>query len=81
MTYGFGVPHPDSRLIETDFGTPPTDPTPVSQQGLNPAERPATARELCDLLEQCVEEPWTREDARLWWETRLEPEAAVSLVD
>jgi len=47
----------------------------------NPSERPATARELCDLLGECVEEPWTREDARRWWETRLEPEALVSLVD
>jgi len=46
-----------------------------------PSDRPATARELCDLLRDCVEEPWTREDARLWWETRLEPEALVSLVD
>ena len=46
-----------------------------------PAERPATARELSDRLGQCVEQPWTREDAKLWWETRLEPDAAVSLVD
>lgn len=46
-----------------------------------PSERPATARELSDLLGESVEQPWTREDARLWWETRLEPEALVSLVD
>jgi serine/threonine protein kinase len=46
-----------------------------------PSERPATARDLCDRLGQCVEKGWTREDARLWWETRLEPDAAVSLVD
>jgi serine/threonine protein kinase len=46
-----------------------------------PSERPASARDLCDRLGECVEKPWTREDARLWWETRLEPDAAVSLVD
>lgn len=45
-------------------------------------ERPASARELCDRLARCeVEAAWTREDARVWWETRLEPEVAVSLVD
>jgi serine/threonine protein kinase len=47
-----------------------------------PADRPASARELCDLLGQCeVEAAWTREDARRWWENRMMPEAAVVLVD
>ena len=46
-----------------------------------PSERPATARALCDLLGECVEEPWTRADAKRWWETRLEPETLVSLVN
>jgi eukaryotic-like serine/threonine-protein kinase len=46
-----------------------------------PSARPATARELCDRLAQCEVEPWTREDARQWWETRLEPERAVALND
>ena len=47
-----------------------------------PSERPASARELCDRLGQCeVESRWTREDARRWWETRMEPEVAVSLLD
>lgn len=47
-----------------------------------PADRPASARELCDLLGQCeVETAWTREDARSWWETRMTPESAVVLVD
>jgi eukaryotic-like serine/threonine-protein kinase len=35
------------------------------------ADRPATSRELRDRLMQCQEEePWTRDDARLWWENR-----------
>ena len=47
-----------------------------------PADRPASARELCEQLGQCeVETAWTREDARSWWETRMTPEAAVVLVD
>jgi hypothetical protein len=47
-----------------------------------PEDRPASARELADRLAQCeVREPWSREHARLWWESRLEPEAAVMLSD
>ena len=34
MTHDLGLPRPDSRLLETDRGTPPAEPTPVSQQGL-----------------------------------------------
>jgi eukaryotic-like serine/threonine-protein kinase len=45
-----------------------------------PSARPTTARELCDRLGQCEVEPWTREDARQWWETRMEPETLVALV-
>jgi eukaryotic-like serine/threonine-protein kinase len=45
-----------------------------------PSERPASAWELADRLTHCgAESPWTREDARRWWETRLNPEPAVSL--
>lgn len=45
-----------------------------------PSDRPASAWELADRLARCVvESPWTREEARLWWETRLQPEPAVSL--
>ena len=41
---------------------------------------PGSARELCDRLGQCeVEGQWTREDARAWWETRMEPEKDVAL--
>ena len=46
-----------------------------------PKERPASARDLCDRLGQCeVESGWTREDARQWWGTRMEPESLVALV-
>ena len=34
MTHDLGLPRPDSRLLETDSGTPPAEPTPVSRQGL-----------------------------------------------
>jgi serine/threonine-protein kinase len=45
-----------------------------------PKERPANAWELADQLGRCeVDSPWTREDARLWWHTRLNPEPAVTL--
>ncbi|HEX2249246.1 MAG TPA: serine/threonine-protein kinase [Gemmatimonadales bacterium] len=46
----------------------------------DPADRPSTARELADRLSRCeLEEHWTRDHARLWWESRLEPEPALSL--
>jgi hypothetical protein len=45
-----------------------------------PEDRPASARELADRLAQCeVEGQWSRDHARLWWESRLQPEPAVSL--
>ena len=45
-----------------------------------PEERPASARDLADRLARCqVFEEWSREHARLWWESRLEPEPALSL--
>ncbi len=34
MTPDLGFPAPHSRLIETDSGLPPAEPTPVSRQGL-----------------------------------------------
>ncbi len=44
------------------------------------SERPATARELCDRLGRIELEPaWTREDARMWWETKMAPETPVAL--
>jgi serine/threonine-protein kinase len=45
-----------------------------------PADRPASAVELGDRLGVChVTSHWTRDDARRWWEKRLEPEPAVTL--
>jgi hypothetical protein len=45
-----------------------------------PADRPTTAWELEDRLAECeLAEPWTREDARNWWQSRLTPEPAVTL--
>jgi len=47
-----------------------------------PADRPQTVWELADLLERCqIESPWNRADSSSWWQTRVEPEALVSLVD
>jgi eukaryotic-like serine/threonine-protein kinase len=47
-----------------------------------PEDRPSSARELADLLAECeVGEEWSREHARLWWGSRLQPEAAVSFSD
>jgi serine/threonine-protein kinase len=46
----------------------------------DPADRPSTARELADRLAACdVEEQWTPDHARLWWESRLDAEPVVSL--
>jgi len=74
-------PVPPSRHSTFDI-SPTLDELVLACLRKKPAERPATARELCDLLGRCeVEAAWTREDARIWWETRLEPEVAVSLVD
>jgi hypothetical protein len=45
-----------------------------------PEDRPASARELADRLAQCeVDEQWSREHAKLWWESRLEPDPALTL--
>jgi eukaryotic-like serine/threonine-protein kinase len=45
-----------------------------------PADRPASAAELADRLGVCdMTSSWTRDDARRWWQTRLEPEPAVTL--
>jgi hypothetical protein len=39
-------------------------------------------RELCDRLGECaVETAWTRQDAKKWWETRMEAEVAVTFGD
>jgi hypothetical protein len=46
----------------------------------DPSDRPASTWELADRLADCeVIRPWTREDARRWWETRLTPDPEVTL--
>jgi eukaryotic-like serine/threonine-protein kinase len=75
------APVPPSRHSAFDI-SPSLDELVLSCLQKKPRDRPASARDLCDLLSRCdVEETWTREDARIWWETRMKPEAAVSLVD
>jgi len=45
-----------------------------------PTDRPASAWELADRLAECEPAtPWTREDARCWWESRRMPEPAVTV--
>ena len=45
-----------------------------------PADRPANARELADRLSRCeLDVRWSRDDARRWWESRLEPAQPVVL--
>ena len=75
------APVPPSRHSTFDI-SPALDELILACLRKTPSERPATARELCDRLGQCeVESGWTREDARRWWETRMDPEVAVSLLD
>jgi hypothetical protein len=82
------------QILARHIHTPPSPPSrhsafPVSREleavvlaclAKSPSERPATARELCDRLGECeTDERWTRDDARRWWETRMEAETAVAL--
>jgi serine/threonine-protein kinase len=44
-----------------------------------PEDRPGSARDLADRLAACeLGEQWSRDHARLWWESRLEPETALT---
>jgi serine/threonine-protein kinase len=46
----------------------------------SPADRPSSARDLADRFARCeLGSSWTREDARRWWESRLEPVQPVTL--
>jgi hypothetical protein len=75
------APVPPSRHSKFDI-SPTLDELVLACLRKKPGERPSTARELCDRLERCeVESAWTREDARMWWETRMEPETAVAFGD
>jgi serine/threonine-protein kinase len=82
------------QIVARHVHTPPVPPSRHSVDSLpaeleevvlaclakKPSERPATARQLCDRLGRIeLESAWTRDDARSWWETRMEPETAVPL--
>jgi len=74
-------PLPPSRHSAFDV-SPALDELILGCLRKKPSERPASARDLCDRLGQCeVEAQWNREDARSWWETRMDPERAVTLGD
>ncbi len=75
------APVPPSRHSAFDI-SPALDELVLECLRKKPGERPASARDLCDRLGRCdVETSWTRNDARLWWETRMEADAVVSLSD
>ena len=72
-------PVPPSKHSSFDV-SPSLDQLVLACLAKEPADRPGTARELSDRLSECAEEwGWTREDARQWWETRMERETAVAL--
>jgi plasmid stabilization system protein ParE len=74
-------PVPPSRYSAFDV-SPALDELVLACLKKKPSDRPATARELCDRLGECdVETAWTREDARAWWETRMEAESVVRFSD
>jgi hypothetical protein len=73
--------HPPSTHRAFDL-SPGLDELVLSCLKKKPSDRPPTVRELCDRLGECaVETAWTREDAKKWWETRMEPEVAVTFGD
>jgi tRNA A-37 threonylcarbamoyl transferase component Bud32 len=74
-------PKPPSKYSAFDVG-PDLEAVVLACLAKRPSDRPATARQLCERLAECeVESRWTREDAERWWETRLEPETAVTFSD
>ncbi|HEY8196839.1 MAG TPA: serine/threonine-protein kinase [Gemmatimonadales bacterium] len=73
-------PAPPSKHSSFDV-SPALDRVVLACLAKKPTDRPGTARELSDQLGECAaESAWTREDARLWWETRMAPEALVALL-
>ena len=74
------VPTPPTRHSGFEV-SPALDQVVLACLEKDPANRPGSARELCDRLSRCdVEGQWTRDDARIWWETKMEPEKEVALV-
>lgn len=74
-------PTPPSRHSGFDV-SPALDELVLACLKKKPADRPATSRELSDRLVRCAEETtWTREQAKSWWETRKDSQAAVRFSD
>jgi serine/threonine-protein kinase len=82
------------QMIAHHIQTPPSPPSRYSAYPIpsaleelvlaclakQPSDRPASAVELGDRLADCnVASHWTGDDARSWWEKRLEPEPVVTL--
>jgi serine/threonine-protein kinase len=73
------TPVPPSRLSEEPIPAE-LDAIVLACLAKRPEDRPASAWALEDQLADCeLAKPWTREDARHWWESRLTPEPAVTL--
>jgi hypothetical protein len=73
------APVPPSRFSEEPIPAQ-LDAIVLACLAKHPADRPASAWELADRLAECeLAKPWTRDDARRWWESRLRPEPAVTL--
>jgi serine/threonine-protein kinase len=72
------TPSPPSRFSD-ELVPAQLDEIVLACLAKRPADRPATAWELADRLAECeVVTPWTREDARRWWQHRLSREPAVT---
>ena len=74
---------PDAPSLHSPFRLPPAlEEIVLACLAKRPADRPAGAWELAERLAQVeVGSPWTREDARPWWNTLLDSEAAVTFAD
>jgi eukaryotic-like serine/threonine-protein kinase len=74
---------PDPPSLYSLFRIPPElDEIVLACLAKAPEDRPASARELADRLAGCeVDERWSRDHARLWWESRVQPEPALALND
>jgi serine/threonine-protein kinase len=74
---------PDPPSLHSPFPLPPAlEEIVLACLAKRPADRPVGAWEMADRLAQVqVNSSWTWEDARPWWDTRLEPEAAVTFAD
>ncbi len=84
------------QIVARHVQTPPDPPSRYSPSPIphaledtvlaclakSPADRPSSAPELAERLARCkLGSVWTREDARGWWESRLEPVQPVTLAE